>query len=53
MQNAGLFCDGSADRQALAGSATDFADAEDASVYEKILEGLIHRLRCLPHIGWV
>ena len=35
------------DRQALAESATDFADAEDASVYEKILEGLIHRFEVL------
>ena len=35
------------DRQALAESATDFSDAEDASVYEKILEGLIHRFEVL------
>jgi len=31
------------DDTALRDSAADFADAEDASIYEKLLEGLIHR----------
>lgn len=35
------------DRVALEESALDFADAGDATTYEKILEGLIHRFEVL------
>lgn len=35
------------DQKSLMESAADFADADDAETYEKILEGLIHRFEVL------